>query len=79
MTNKKKLLASVACGALLVIATASVVSADPGDGIGKGPRGNPPGFSPAATPELDSLLLFGSGLAGVLGYGALHLRARRRR
>jgi hypothetical protein len=32
-----------------------------------------------ATPELDSLMLFGSGLAGMGGYALTRLRARRRR
>jgi hypothetical protein len=36
-------------------------------------------LSPGATPELDSLLLFASGLAGLGGYGALRLRGRKRR
>ncbi len=38
--------------------------------------GQPP--SPAATPELDSLTLLGSGLLGLGGYALLRLRARRR-
>lgn len=33
----------------------------------------------AATPELDSLVLFGSGATGLAGYALLRLRARRRR
>ncbi len=36
------------------------------------------GQSPTATPELDSLFLFGTGVAGVAGYAALRIRARRR-
>jgi hypothetical protein len=41
-----------------------------------------PAFSPgiwAQTPELDSLLLFGSGAAGMAGYAIMRLRASRRR
>jgi hypothetical protein len=32
----------------------------------------------AQTPELDSLVLFGSGAAGLAGYGLMRIRARRR-
>ena len=45
------------------------------------PKPNPgPGPSPklAATPELDSLVLFGFGLSGVGGYALTRFRARRR-
>jgi len=41
-----------------------------------------PAFSPgvwAQTPELDSLVLFGSGAVGIAGYAVLRLRAARRR
>jgi IPT/TIG domain len=42
--------------------------------------GNPGGGpDPSATPELDSLLLFGSGLSGLGAYAVLRLRTRRRR
>ena len=37
----------------------------------------PPGGN--ATPELDSLMLFGSGFAGLAGYAALRLRGRGRK
>ena len=37
--------------------------------------GNPPAVS--ATPELDSLALFGSGVAGILAYGVMRYRVRR--
>ena len=33
---------------------------------------------PGATPELDSLFLFGTGVAGFASYAALRIRARRR-
>lgn len=39
---------------------------------------NPPGVSVSATPELDSLALFGAGAVGVAGYALLRLRATRR-
>jgi hypothetical protein len=58
-------------------ATASVVSAAPGQ------NNNPPqnpgqnGQNFTATPELDSIFLLGSGLAGLVGYAALRRRARR--
>jgi hypothetical protein len=38
-----------------------------------------PSPSPSATPELDSLLLFGAGLSGIGGYAVTRHRARRRR
>jgi hypothetical protein len=37
------------------------------------------GGPPSATPELDSLLLFGAGVSGLGGYALLRLRGRRRR
>jgi len=56
------------------------------DGLGNGQNGNGNTFGHdnnqslnlAATPELDSLLLFGSGAAGLAGYGLMRLRAARR-
>jgi hypothetical protein len=42
-----------------------------------GPNPGPP--SPSATPELDSLLLFGFGLTGIGGYAVTRYRARRPR
>jgi hypothetical protein len=43
-----------------------------------GNGGNNGGPSVAATPELDSLLLFGFGLTGLGGYSVTRWRARRR-
>src|SRR5688500_6063474 len=48
-----------------------------GVGIPDGVGGGPPSL--AATPELGSLALFGSGTAGMAGYAALRLRAARSR
>jgi Domain of unknown function DUF11 len=50
-----------------------------GTGSGGGGGGGGGGVPPGATPELDSLLLFGSGLSGLAGYAALRLRTRRLR
>ncbi len=44
---------------------------------GGGPLGNGQGVNPAQTPELGSLLLFGSGAAGITGYAWARLRRRR--
>jgi hypothetical protein len=92
VVGSKSLVASVALGALLLTASASMASAQ-GNGNGQGqnqqgtngPNGNAYGYwrnnpspSLAATPELDSIVLFGAGLAGVAGYGALRWKARRR-
>ena len=41
-------------------------------------NGNKQNVTPAATPELGSLALFGSGLAGLGGYALLRWRTRRR-
>jgi hypothetical protein len=58
------------------LATVTItVLASGGGGGGDGGGGVPPD----ATPELDSLLLFGSGLSGLAGYGLLRLRTRKRR
>lgn len=57
----------------------TVAGVPPIPDIGVGPLlgqvdyGNP---STAATPELDSILLFGSGLTGMAGYALLRLRAK---
>jgi hypothetical protein len=48
-----------------------------GNGNGGGGHENPPAIS--ATPELDSLALFGTGIAGMVGYGLMRVRATRRR
>ena len=42
----------------------------------RGPVGHDP--VPSATPELDSLLLFGAGLTGLGGFAVTRYRARRR-
>jgi hypothetical protein len=47
-----------------------------GNGNGNGGSNNPPAVS--ATPELDSLALFGAGAAGMVGYALMRLRAGRR-
>jgi hypothetical protein len=75
--------------------TASPVGAAPGDngnghgnggGAGHGPNGNGNAFglvnnspSPAQTPELGSLALFGTSAAGAAGYALMRIRASRRR
>jgi uncharacterized repeat protein (TIGR01451 family) len=57
---------------------ATLVTTGTGTGGGGGGGGGG-GPNPSDTPELDSLLLFGSGLSGLAGYAALRLRTRRRR
>jgi len=47
-----------------------------GGSNGNGGRNNPPSI--AATPELDSLALFGAGAIGMAGYALMRLRAGRR-
>ena len=73
------MLLSVAFAALLSAAAASAVSAQSQDGDGQGQDGggNQGPGNQHATPELDSVLLFGSGLAGLASYAALRTRSRR--
>ena len=77
--SKRALLEALALAAFVVGTTTSVVSAA-GNGNGNGGGGNDNGNKGqvvTATPELDSLLLFGTGVAGLAGYAALRWRARR--
>ena len=75
--------------ALLCMAAVSTVHAQPngqgGNGNGQGQnqgngqgqnQGNGPQWS--ATPELDSLFLFGAGMLGFGGYALTRIRSRRR-
>ena len=66
---------------MLAVLCAMTVSAANAQGNGNGGVGNGNGNGNlnhlAATPELDSVLLFGASLAGAAGYAALRLRARR--
>ncbi len=66
-------LVGLALLAMMCVMSAGAVYADC-DGTGSFDCSDPP---PGATPELDSLFLFGTGIAGVAGYAALRLRARR--
>jgi hypothetical protein len=68
----------IALGALLLMATASAAGAQSGNQNGQGQNQNGPTVHLSATPELDSALLFASGLVGVAGYGALRWRTRRK-
>jgi hypothetical protein len=75
------------------VLTASSVAAAPGDNSNAGGNGNGNAFgrgngngnafgntpAPGETPELSSLLLFGSGAAGAASYAVLRIRAGRRR
>ena len=67
--------------ALLCMAAVSTVHAQQngqgGNGNGQGQnQGNGPQWS--ATPELDSLFLFGAGMLGFGGYALTRIRSRRR-
>lgn len=53
----------------------TTVPITPGGGVGGDGGGG--GINPGQTPELDSLLLFGSGLSGLAGYALLRRRSRR--
>ncbi len=82
MWNLQRLrLATAACVLGISLASAMPVAAAPGGNGGNnngnsGNGNNPP--SVAATPELDSLALFGTGAAGMVGYVLMRVRARRR-
>jgi hypothetical protein len=66
--------------ALLCMAAVSTVHAQQngqgGNGQGNQNQGNGPQWS--ATPELDSLFLFGTGVLGLGGYALTRLRSKRR-
>jgi hypothetical protein len=72
---------SMAAGvALLLTAGSAIAHADQG-GNGRGNEGNGNGNGGpeiSATPELDSIALFGTGAAGMAGYALMRLRAGRR-
>jgi hypothetical protein len=73
-----RLCCGVAAASLTTFVMAAPAAADPcehGQHVG-----NPHCIAPvvSATPELDSAVLFGTGLLGAAGYGLLRLRARRR-
>jgi hypothetical protein len=65
---------------LFALVSATSASADPGNGNGNGGNGNGNGNVKhllQSTPELDSLVLFGTALAGIGSYAALRRRAKR--
>jgi hypothetical protein len=73
---------SIACGALL-LGTLGPGGLAYAQGVGTGQNGtnqngNKQNVNMAATPELDSVLLFGTGAIGVAGFGLLKLRAARK-
>jgi hypothetical protein len=74
-------LVGLALLAMMCVVSAGAVYAVPCVTVGDNSTGDgqcgPTDPSPGATPELDSLFLFGTGIAGVASYAALRLRARR--
>jgi hypothetical protein len=71
---------SCAAGCALLLATlgpAGLIHAQTNQN-GTGQNGTKQNVNVAATPELDSLVLFGTGAAGVVGYALLRQRARRK-
>jgi hypothetical protein len=74
-----RVLAIVSLVCLMLLLTAAPIAAKP-DGNGKGHKDGDNDDPPAlvATPELDSLALFGVGATGLLGYALLRVRASRR-
>jgi hypothetical protein len=91
MRNRRKRdVAVVGLLCLALVLTVSPVAAAPGGNgngngnggsNGNGGNGNGNGSTPLvlnATPELDSLMLFGAGAAGLASYALMRLRAGRR-
>ena len=86
LNRRKRAIAVVVLLCLAVVVTASPIAAAPGgngngNGNGNGGNGNGNGINPpvlSATPELDSLMLFGAGAAGLAGYALMRRRAGRR-
>lgn len=83
MNKSKAVAVSVACATALLVGTVSAVSAQSANGPGNynnnnNNNGNNKILNLSATPELDSALLFGTGLFGVAGYATLRWRARRK-
>ena len=84
MFNVQRLrLATAACVLGISLASAMPVAAAPGGNGGNNNNNGNSGIgnyppSVAATPELDSLALFGTGAAGMAGYVLMRIRARRR-
>jgi hypothetical protein len=89
--NRTRML-SAAAGLLLplVVAGSTVYAQQNQNGNGQGQNGNGQGqngngqgqngkFTLSSTPELDSVLLFGTGLAGLAGYALVRVRASRGR
>lgn len=72
----------VLCLTLMIAGPAAAAPGGNGNGTGhggangNGGTSNPPNV--AATPELDSLMLFGAGAAGMAGYVLMRVRAGRR-
>ena len=73
-TLRQSLCATVAF-LCLNLAVAAPMAAANGNGNGNGHEGVP---EVSATPELDSLALFGTGAAAMVGYALMRLRAARR-
>jgi hypothetical protein len=78
--NRLRLTAASAALCISLLSAVPVAAAPGGNGgnnNGNNDNGNNPP-SVAATPELGSLALFGTGAAGMAGYVLMRIRARRR-
>ncbi|HEX8968814.1 MAG TPA: hypothetical protein VF937_13090 [Chloroflexota bacterium] len=82
-STRTRLFAIIGLLCLALVATASPIAAAPGgngNGNGQGgTTGNGGSSLLQATPELDSLVLFGAGAAGMAAYVLVRRRASRRR
>jgi hypothetical protein len=78
MKTAMALLAALVIGVALLAPTAAFAQ---GNGNGNGQnkdKDKKEKVDPAATPELGSLILLGSGATGMVGYAVLRARTRRR-
>jgi hypothetical protein len=80
--NRTRMLSATAGLLLPLVVAGSTVHAQQnqnGNGQGQNQNGNNQNgnFNLSSTPELDSILLFGTGLAGLAGYALVRVRAGR--
>jgi hypothetical protein len=77
--NRTRILSAAAGLLLPLVVAGSTVHAQQNDSNQNfNQNGNFQGNNLSSTPELDSVLLFGSGVTGLVGYALIRVRATRR-